>query len=439
MTVRFDGAWDAALKLAYDIAGDNIDVIVVRDMLGRVTTILDDRVRGIDQGYVEHYRQALSRAAGPFASEDPVILASELFDPDQFFSSTDLKIGRDRHQNLGAIHIIERGVMGAEWTRNAANSRESQVALYGFKGGVGRSTAGVMLSQHLAEMGCCVLVADLDLESPGVGGMLQENEADLPEYGLVDYLVESAVNNADDLEIVGRVHNAISAHNGEIWLLPAGGRARDGYDYISKLNRIYTDFVGVSEEIQHQTFGARLQNAIDAAMQNVESLSRRPDVVLLDSRAGIHDIAAAAITQLSDLALLFATNSPATWAGYRALFAQWSSEEDRARSMRDKIRMVAAMVPPGAIESYLRAFRDKAQECFAETLYDDASADDFEAYNPGPDAIDAPHSPLPILFTGELLGADYALNPQWRESPLVRTAYEEFLSGATRLIIGEDS
>jgi hypothetical protein len=40
-------------------------------------------------------------------------------------------------------------------------------------------------------------------------------------------------------------------------------------------------------------------------------------VVLLDSRAGIHDIAAIVITQLADLSLLFALDSSQTWNGYQ--------------------------------------------------------------------------------------------------------------------------
>lgn len=42
-----------------------------------------------------------------------------------------------------------------------------------------------MLAQHLAGQGHCVLAVDLDLESPGLGALLQGDD-DLPDYGLVD-------------------------------------------------------------------------------------------------------------------------------------------------------------------------------------------------------------------------------------------------------------
>lgn len=45
----------------------------------------------------------------------------------------------------------------------------------------------------------------------------------------------------------------------------------------------------------------------------------RPDIVLIDSRAGLHDLAAISIAALADLALLFATDSEQHWQGYRPL------------------------------------------------------------------------------------------------------------------------
>ncbi|THA78431.1 tyrosine-protein kinase family protein [Streptomyces sp. A0642] len=433
--IRFDGAWHKAQAVARDASDDGYDVILVRDLLGRVSLIVDDREKPVDHTWVDAFKSTLSEETAPFSGDQPIVLASELFEPEVFFNSLDLVVSRPRNRQAGSIGLIERGLMGAEWNRGAFESRSSQVVLYGFKGGVGRSTATVILAEHLADTGKCVLVVDLDLESPGVSVLLSPNES-LPDFGLVDYLVESAVGNAEGLDLVNRVAGIKSARNGEVWLAPASGKSRAGYNYVAKLNRVYSDLSGAFDD-EAKTFGARLQDAIDACTSRVEELSRKPDVVLLDSRAGIHDVAAAAITQLSDLALLFATNNAATWAGYRSLFGQWGQSQERAVAMREKIRMVAAMVPPTSPESYLRSFRDSAQECFAETLYDDVDGSDLEGFNPGPEVLDAPHAPLPILFSSDLIGINHELNPKWQHSSLVRAAYEEFLTGSTRLITGE--
>jgi len=156
----------------------------------------------------------------------------------------------------------------------------------------------------------------------------------------------------------------------------------------------------------------------------------------------MHDIAAIAISQLADLSLLFGSDSAPTWNGYRALFQQWSQIPERARAIRERLRMVAAMVPRDRREGYLEEFRDHAQGCFAATLYDDVpGGSDLEAgaepFNPAPDDEAAPHTPLPILFIPELVGLDLAARRDWHE--IDPSAYSGFVDTATDLILGERS
>lgn len=157
-------------------------------------------------------------------------------------------------------------------------------------------------------------------------------------------------------------------------------------------------------------------------------------MVLLDSRAGLHDIAAVVLTQLADLNLLFGSDNRQTWSGYGMLFRQWRDARV-ATVMRDRLKTVAALVPSDAI-GYLQSFRDHAQTCFADFLYDDAAAGDGEAYNPAPDDVDAPHYPIPVHFVGELVGLDSDTHGSWHSSELVTAAYRDFLDAATSLILG---
>ena len=106
--------------------------------------------------------------------------------------------------------------------------------------------------------------------------------------------------------------------------------------------------------------------------------------------------------------------------------------------IRERLRMVASMVPPTATDSYLQKFRDRSQTCFAATLYDDAPAGDTEAYNPAPEDEEAPHFPIPILFVGELVGLDVSERSGWHESEIVRAAFREFLDRALELTVGAD-
>jgi hypothetical protein len=444
MTNRFDSAWAAALALANTAAEETrLDVVLVRDVIGRVSLVVNDSPGGGPRAeYVPELANRLAEATKPFTAPASVMPVSTMFAPDQVLRARDLVTLRDRTSAHGRVSVLERGVVGAEWLHPRLDGKPTdihRVTLYGFKGGVGRSSATFMLAQHLASRGKCVLVVDLDLESPGVGSLLQD-DGDLPDYGVIDYIAESAVGNADGLDLVTKSQTVRIGGNGEVWVAPAGGRPRDGYDYLAKLNRAYLDLPATTPEGTPQTLASRLESAVSGCERQVRELSRQPDITLLDSRAGIHDIAAIAITQLADDSLLFATDSPATWNGYRELFRQWGRVPERAQAVRDRLRMVAAMVPRDRRDAYLEAFRDHAQSCFAATLYDDVPSGEDPGgaaaeFNFAPDDEDAPHAPLPIYFAPDLVALDAAARRNWHE--IDPGAYAAFLDSATVLIVGD--
>jgi len=444
MTNRFDSAWVAARALAGAAAEETLlDVVLVRDVIGRVSLVVDDSPQdGPSADYVHALADRLAEATKPFTAPGGVMLVSTMFDPSQIFQARDLVMLRDRTSAHGRVSVLERSVVGAEWLHPRLRNNPTgshRVTLYAFKGGVGRSSATFMLAQHLASHGKCVLVVDLDLESPGVSSLLQDDD-DLPDYGVIDYIAESAVGNADGLDLVTKSQTVRVGGNGEVWIAPAGGRPRDVYDYLAKLNRAYLDLPATTPQGVPQTLASRLESAVGGCERRVRELSRQPDVTLLDSRAGIHDIAAIAITQLAQDSLLFATDSPATWNGYRELFGQWSRVPERAQAIRSRLRMVAAMVPRDRRDAYLESFRDHAQSCFAATLYDDVPSgeDPDEAaaeFNFAPDDEDAPHAPLPIYFAPDLVTLDAAARRNWHV--IDPGAYTAFLDGATVLIVGD--
>ncbi|MBK3582362.1 AAA family ATPase [Streptomyces sp. MBT57] len=439
--VYFDEARERAFAFARTAAGEGFPVLLVRDVVGCFTLIVDDTDREeAAAARREQWEAEFEDRIGRYRSDRVVLLASEMFSAGALLNSPRAVDDPGGPTAAGSVRFLDNTVVGEDWARvstpapDPGSSRTHRTVLYGFKGGVGRSTATAMLARHLADRGHAVLVVDLDLESPGAGPLLMGRE--LPRHGLVDYLVEAAVGNAEGMEFVIRspyTPRRSGDSIGEVWVAPARGRDPEPesipYAYVDKLNRVYADTPDAS-------FATRLERAVHACEDAVArdgDHERRPDVVLLDSRAGIHDIAAVAISRLCDLALLFGTDNAQTWSGYGDLFAAWRSS-GQAPSIREKLGMVASMVPDSVhypLESYLERFRAHAHERF-EVLYDAVGADEVQDGSLHDES--APHWAVPILFEPGLVGMDAADAPGWQDRRFVKAAYGEFLETTTRRI-----
>ncbi|MFJ7529369.1 KGGVGR-motif variant AAA ATPase [Streptomyces griseus] len=443
--VRFDEARPAAFALAREAAEEGFHVLLVRDVLGRFSLVVDDGDE--DRGEVasgeqaNRWRESFTARLGRYCGERPLTLTSATRLPKSLTASPRAMEVAAATPTTGSIRFLDNTVVGEDWshvtTPSAAEvgaTRTRRTALYGFKGGVGRTTAAAMLARRLADEGNIVLVVDLDLESPGVGPLLLAGGS-LCRYGVVDHIVESALGNADGLEIVTR--SAYEPRNkGELWIAPARGTGTEGvpYAYVDKLNRVYADAEG-------GRFADRLAATVRACEQAVErgDSARLPDVVLLDSRAGIHDVAAVTISHLCDYALLFGADSDQTWAGYRDLFEAWAAS-GQAPAIRTKLRMVASMVPDSAhysMDAHLGSLRKNAHSAFS-LLYDSLAPGEIADGSDGaPDLTDdsAPHHAIPILFEPGLIGMNVPNSPDWQERPFVQAAYREFLDTVVPLIM----
>jgi len=163
-------------------------------------------------------------------------------------------------------------------------------------------------------------------------------------------------------------------------------------DYLPKLSRCYTQTTEGAD-----SWGERLERLVLAG-----EAAEQPDVVMLDSRAGLHDIAAAAVTRMDAQSLLFAVDSPQTWRAYSFLFQHWSRHPQLA-AVRDRLQIVAAMVPETGRDEHLRRFRQNAWDVFREHLYEEAAPGAAEVFNFDLNDEDAPHYPLPIYWHRGLL------------------------------------
>lgn len=441
---RFDDAHAAAGAFVREhLAGLLGSVVVVRDLYGRLRIAVDDRLpaAAMDKVGRDALAEALHTRLGRFSpgARDIFLHASEMLVPQEVFASPDLQwVDADGVR----YRFLERSLIGADWLRAPIEPEppvQARLTLYGIKGGVGRSTAGAVLTWRLAQLGRRILVIDLDLESPDLGGTLLP-EAQHPDFGIVDWLVEDAVGQADDNLLVDLVARSPLANgDGEILVVPAGGRLRPGYTYLPKLARAYAD-LGVPWQASDDATPDRTLTFADRLAALVRTLEARhePDLTVLDSRAGLHDIAAATVTRLQATALLFAVDTAQTWRAYRTLFDAWKAHADRARAFRENLKMVSALTPETETETYLRQFRERAYDLFAETLYEETPPGELGTFGFDLEDDDAPHSPMRIHWSRSFQQFDPVTRPQAVTDEQLRAGFGDLVSAVHRLVFGED-
>ena len=113
---------------------------------------------------------------------------------------------------------------------------------------------------------------------------------------------------------------------------------------------------------------ARLKRLLEHLENEVD-----PDVVIMESRSGLHDIAAATVTDVEAQVLLFATDSESNWTDYEILFRHWQ-HYDLATSIRERLSVVSALTPELETKRYLQRFRERAWDLFRDHLYDEVAA-----------------------------------------------------------------
>jgi len=425
--VRFQDALPIAkqfTKTHYEALGQE-PPILIRDLYGKIRLFL----RGGPTEQHQDLAASLTQSLGNFAYSAEAIF---LYETD-FFNSQSITGSPDKILIPGTeppIFLLDKQITSQDWLRQPIKElgqHPPRAVLFGIKGGVGRSSALAIWARHLANLGKKVLVVDLDLESPGIGQILLP-QARLPDFGVVDWLVEEAVGQADRELLMDMVATSPLAGNteGVIRVVTAAGGKEQ--DYIAKLSRVYMD---INQEGKIVDFAHRLAQLL----QQLEA-QEKPDIVLLDSRAGIHDIAAIAITRLTDMAFLFAINTPQTWQAYRYLFSHWQKWNVNLSAFRNNLKIVASMVPELGREGYLSRCRESAYNLFSETIYEEA--EELEVFNFALGDSSAPHFPVEILWNITF----QEFNPQSEDYFIINGAqlnayYGNFLQTATELVLGE--
>ncbi|WP_407222058.1 ParA family protein [Enterobacter roggenkampii] len=330
--ISYDSSLSTFASLIIDVLGREVlnNNIFLRDAQGKLTFVLRD---DIDQRTMTLANERAKEKMGAYVDPDfAVCSVDDIFDDE--LKNLDLIENYTRKVNISAdvvldVFYFERRVTGADWQRYFSSySGPARIVFSSIKGGVGRTTALCVVAASLSKAGKRVLAIDLDLEAPGLGNMLLTPDT-LPELGLLDYFVETNLNNFDlsnVQELIGP--SWLSEGRGRLDVIPALGKAslKNPNDVIGKISRAYLSKVDIQNQVS--TFMDNLRNLLDSFDRT------RYDVVLVDARSGLHETTAAALVGLGADVFCFGVDQPQTLQGYELLFSAIASNKS-ANNIKD--------------------------------------------------------------------------------------------------------
>lgn len=290
------------------------------------------------------------------------------------------------------------------------------VAFASHKGGVGRSTALAVASNALAESGYNVLVVDLDLEAPGLGGIFLGTK-ELPKFGTLDYFVESTLTDLDDHFMESMISvSPLTRGRGSVQVSPAVGLAGEAnpQNVLGKIARAYLEITNTDGTVV--TFLNRTRHLIKRLSQR-----SRYDAIFVDTRAGLNEATAAAVLGLGAEILLFGVDAPQTFTEYRYFLSylqRFRPTVSTEHDWRARFRMIHAKASSDPKRQ--ADFRTQAFELFADTLYDLEEGLEETSFNFDYEDGAAPHFAWPILNDANY----FEFNPLTRSDQFTKELYQ---------------
>ena len=357
--------------------------VLLRDISGRLAFVAPAELDALVEKRVT---AQIRRALGSYAREDRVLMSKADFGSDGLLSSSSaFTITVAGH----AIRLIDRRLVGADWLRSPADKAPPppRFVFASLKGGVGRSTALSIAAAHLATSGKRVLAVDLDMEAPGLGSLLLD-DGTLPEFGLIDALVENGLVPLDEAFLADLVGPSdLASRYGRIDVIPAFGRRslRNPADVLSKIARAY------AEDLRPNGTVASILDQISELVDRFSDPTRY-DAILVDARAGLHETTASAILGLGAEVFLFGLDEPQTFQGYEVLLAHLArfapSTDKLIPEWLERLSMVQGKAPVDAIDR--DAFTERCRQLFIKCGLEKSAARATE-----PLAAAAPFSNVP--------------------------------------------
>ncbi len=405
---HMDEARKAALKvLREEIRAGGADganrTVLVEDLFGRLRLVVFSQGTNGGGSGVEGIEAGLRLVASPYWTGETLV-ASAGRTADLALAERAWKEGLpdeelpdrlrvlDRHRNRG--WWFETGTQPPWGAPSKDRPAPPILSFYSFKGGVGRTTALAAFAIQRARAGESVVVVDADLDAPGVGQLLSNEEPDsIPPWGLADFLLERRLGPVDLGDYFYSCRSEAIVGRGSISVVPTG-RLDEGY--LGKLARLDL------EPAQQGDGGETLVQLLTQLRDE-----RQPDWILLDSRAGLADPAGALLGGLAHLNVLFGTSGESSWAGLRIVLGRLGRERVRRGLPQADCVLVHGMVSAEVSEEARAEFKGRSLDEFEEVFYA-ADPDDEEErstdvwYVGDAESGDAPHVPVPIHYNHRL-------------------------------------
>ncbi|MCI9137814.1 MAG: AAA family ATPase [Lachnospiraceae bacterium] len=297
------------------------------------------------------------------------------------------------------------------WTYDeaAGDNGKKVITFYSFKGGMGRTTALAAVALNLVRQGKNVMMVDTDIEAPGLATLFFDEE--LIGRGILDYMIEHEIDERVSITdyVLDVTDPALLDENeGQLFLMPAG---RVDRNYLQKLARI---------DFQDNRAGY-LREALVTLLNDIRE-NYDVDYILIDARAGFHDMGGVAVAQLPHGVVLFGNDSRQSWDGLTQVL-RTIAEGHRADF---PVMIVGAMCPKAASEGYTAVrnhFINKSYTICTENYYD------AESEIPGVEAEGEIHFPELLSFNDELLQGVELYSDGSQEKNQRVNAYKTILTG----------
>jgi hypothetical protein len=360
MSIRFDDSLPILIKLISQELGDDAVSLgtVLRDVSGKLAFFLASE---LDYRDIETLTEKLQSQLGHYGRSDRIVVSKNDFGAEQIRNDpTAIKTtveGRD-------VRLVDRRLVGADWLRRPSDIAPPppRIVFSSLKGGVGRSTALAVVAGDLASRGYRVLAIDLDIEAPGLGPMLLQEDT-LPEFGVLDALVENGISGLDEsfyVDLVGP--SALARGRGRIDVIPVLGRRslKNPADVLTKIARAYVE--DITDNGKVSTFMDQIRTVVDDF-----AVTKRYDAILVDARAGLHETTAAAIMGLGAEVFLFGRDETQTFQGFKVLLAHLARFVDPRKPHPEWLSRLTIVQGQASQETDKRvAFADKCQTLISE-------------------------------------------------------------------------
>lgn len=402
------------------------NITIVRDVFGRISILIDNTER-LQEEETQDLESLLGNAlSGYFAKriywkKMPSKRKREESRIEPIIEMIETTRKEWRKQDGITYYLSERPIAKKAWI-NVSLAQEAVwpyentvegkapkvVTFYSFKGGMGRTTALAGVALTLVKKGANVMMVDTDIEAPGLASLFLDEEWVV--NGVLDYLIEHPITPERDVReyIVDITEPALlEEQDGKLYLLPAG---KVDENYLQKLARI--DYQDNRENY--------LRDSLCGMLEDIREYYDI-DYILIDARAGFHDMGGVAASQLPHGTVLFGNNSRQSWEGLtQVIRAIGESHSDDF-----PILLVDSMCDKPTSSGYSgvkEQFTKKAHTVCIENYYDS------ETPAPGLDAKGVAHAPEFVPFDDQLLQDFYLYSSGSQDQDMIVKAYAKLLT-----------